>query len=46
MEYLRSSVEGGRHQVVKSSPIAGPEGPRVFHEVKVPRWPDNGTGWW
>jgi hypothetical protein len=23
-----------------------PRGPRVFQEVKVPRFHDNGTGWW
>jgi len=23
-----------------------PEVPRVFQEVKVPRLPDNGPGWW
>jgi hypothetical protein len=28
------------------SPITGPEGPRGFQEVKVPRFRDNGTGWW
>ena len=30
----------------KSSPITGPEWPRGFQEVKVPRFRDNGTGWW
>ena len=29
-----------------SSPVTGPEGPRGFQEVKVPRLRDNGTGWW
>ena len=28
----------------KSSPVTGPEGPRVFQVVKVPRFRDNGTG--
>jgi hypothetical protein len=23
-----------------------PRGPRGFQEVKVPRFHDNGTGWW
>jgi hypothetical protein len=23
-----------------------PKGPRGFQEVKVPRFHDNGTGWW
>jgi len=27
-------------------PIRGPEGPRGFQEVKVPRFRENGTGWW
>jgi len=30
----------------KSSPITGLEWPRGFQEVKVPRFHDNGTGWW
>jgi hypothetical protein len=28
------------------SPVTGLEWRRVFHEVKVPRLHDNGTGWW
>jgi len=28
------------------SPITGPEVPRGFQEVKVPRLRDNGPGWW
>ena len=31
---------------VKSSPVTGLEWPRGFQEVKVPRFYDNGTGWW
>jgi hypothetical protein len=31
---------------VKSSPITGLQWPRGFREVKVPRFHDNGTGWW
>jgi len=31
---------------VKISPVTDPEGPRGFQEVKVPRFRDNGTGWW
>ena len=31
---------------VKISPVTGLEGPRGFQEVKVPRFRDNGTGWW
>ena len=26
--------------------LIGPEWPRGFQEVKVPRFHDNGTGWW
>ena len=32
--------------VKKSSPITGLDRPRGFQEVKVPRFRDNGTGWW
>jgi len=28
---------------VKAVPVTGPEGPRGFQEVKVPRFHDNGT---
>jgi hypothetical protein len=28
------------------STVTGQEWPRVFQEVKVPRFHDNGTGWW
>jgi hypothetical protein len=31
--------------MVKQS-VTGLEWPRVFQEVKVPRFLDNGTGWW
>jgi hypothetical protein len=31
---------------LKSSPVTGLEWPRGFQEVKVPRFHDNGTGWW
>ena len=30
----------------KSSPVTGLEWPRGFQDVKVPRFHDNGTGWW
>ena len=30
----------------ESSPFTGLEWPRGFPEVKVPRFHDNGTGWW
>jgi hypothetical protein len=29
-----------------SSPVTGLDWPRGFQEVKVPRFHDNGTGWW
>jgi len=28
------------------SPLTGPEGPRGFQEIKVPRFRENGPGWW
>ena len=31
---------------LKSSPVTGPEWPRGFQEVKVPRFHANSTGWW
>jgi len=31
---------------IKSSPITGQGWPRGFQQVKVPRFHDNGTGWW
>ena len=30
----------------KSSPVTGLDRPRGLQEVKVPRFRDNGTGWW
>jgi len=32
--------------IIISTPVTSPEGPRGFQEVKVPRFRDNGTGWW
>ena len=34
------------HQVKVKHPVTGLEWPRGFQEVKVPRFCDNGTGWW
>ena len=34
------------HVTVQSSPVRGLDRPRGFQEVKVPRFRDNGTGWW
>jgi hypothetical protein len=33
-------------KLCKRSPITGLEWPRGFQEVKVPKFHDNGTGWW
>jgi hypothetical protein len=33
-------------KVKVNSPVTGLEWPREFQEVKVPRFHDNGTGWW
>jgi len=30
----------------KADPITGLDRPRGLHEVKAPRFRDNGTGWW
>jgi len=37
-----------RNQLVpqNSSPVTGLEWPGGFQEVKVPKFHDNGTGWW
>jgi hypothetical protein len=32
--------------IIKSNPLTGLGWPRGFQEVKVPRFHDNGTGWW
>jgi len=34
------------NEVKQRSPVTGPEGPRDFQEIKVPRFRDNSTGWW
>jgi hypothetical protein len=39
-----SSVNGKKGKAV--SAVTGLEWPRGFQEVKVPRFHDNGTGWW
>jgi hypothetical protein len=44
-DILTTAQDGG--EVVNiSSPVTGLEWPRGFQEVKVPRFHDNGTGWW
>ena len=30
----------------KTSPVMGLEWPRWFQKIKVPRFINNGTGWW
>ena len=47
-ELQKTAILGTAHilRKVKSSPVTGPEWPRGFQEVKVPRLHDNGTGWW
>jgi hypothetical protein len=37
-------VSKGKGKAV--STVTGLEWPRGFQEVKVPRFHDNGTGWW
>jgi len=32
--------------LLKSSPVTGLEWPRGFQEAEVPRFQENGTGWW
>jgi len=32
--------------LTQSSPVTGLEWPRGFQEVEVPRFHDNGAGWW
>ena len=38
--------DGTSNVIVRSSPITVLDRPRGFHEVKDPRFHDNGTGWW
>jgi len=39
-------VNTGLERVKKSSPVTGLEWPIGFQEVKVPKFHENGTGWW
>ena len=39
-------VTSVRIYIKKSSPVTDLEWPRGLQEVKVPRFHDNGTGWW
>jgi len=36
----------GMDNTGKGKAVTGPQWPRVFQEVKVPRFRDNGPGWW
>jgi hypothetical protein len=44
-DFLTMAQDGGK-VVSLSSPVTGLEWPRGFQEVEVPRFLDNGTGWW
>jgi hypothetical protein len=44
-DFLTTAQDGGK-VVSLSSSVTGLEWPRGFKEVKVPRFLDNGTGWW
>jgi hypothetical protein len=44
-DFLTTAQDGGK-VVSLSRPVTGLEWPRGFQEVKVPRFLDNGTGWW
>jgi hypothetical protein len=42
---MTTAPDGGK-VVSLSRPVTGLEWPRGFQEVKVPRFLENGTGWW
>jgi hypothetical protein len=44
-DFMTTAQNGGK-VVSIISPVTGLEWPRGFQEVKVPRFLDNGTGWW
>jgi hypothetical protein len=46
IEYVPAHASTQVDNKNKSSPVTGLEWPRKFQEVKVPRFHDNGTGWW
>jgi len=41
-DYSNAVLAGTNSHLCKSSPATGPEGPRGFQEVKVPRFRENG----
>ena len=46
-EVIILCIVSRRHFITApSSAVTGLEWPRGFQEVKVPRFHDNGTGWW
>jgi len=46
MQQFLYLVNKFRYVFIKSSPVSGLDRPREFQEVKVPRFHDNGAGWW
>jgi hypothetical protein len=44
-DFITTAQDVGKF-VKLSSPVTGLEWPRGFQEVKIPRFLDNGTGWW
>jgi hypothetical protein len=44
-DFLTTAQDDGKF-VSLSSPVTGLEWPRGIQEFKVPRFLDNGTGWW
>jgi hypothetical protein len=44
-DFLTTAQYGGKPFSL-SSPVTGLEWPRGFQEVKIPKFLDNGTGWW
>jgi len=46
LKSLKSLNKCSLNKTTKSSPVTGLDWPRGFQRVKVPRFHDNGTGWW
>ena len=48
--FKHTDIKWRRHAVNrvhgKTTQVPEYQGPRGFQEVKVPRFHDNGTGWW
>ena len=47
-DFMTTAQDGGKVITfnIQSIPVTGLEWPKGFQEVKVPRFHDNGTGWW